>query len=174
MPEETETQETQTEEKPYVRMKREDIQALEAEAQRAKELDAVRKELVMTKAGIDTDSKLGKMFFNSYDGELTVEALQKEASEIGLYEAPKEQQEIPEGEKNSTQERQQLNNGATPPGSNPQHPKDEAVDVAKKVIEKGGKYEQAAGAYINTLVNRFAEGDDRAGTNRNDRFKQRP
>lgn len=172
MADEQETQEQETEEKPYVRMKREDIKALEAEAQRAKDLDQAKKELAMVKAGIDTDSKLGQLFFNSYNGELTTEALRKEAAEIGLYEELKEETTIPEEERQSTKERQQAANGSSAPDHNPLHPREEAVEKAKEVIAKGGKFDHAAGAYINTLVQRFAEGDPRAGTNRNDRYRR--
>ena len=89
----------QQEEKPYVRMKREDIQAMEQAAQAAKQVPELQKELAMARAGIDTESKLGKMFFKTYEGELTKEAIAAEAQEIGLLERQGEQQEIPAEEK---------------------------------------------------------------------------
>jgi hypothetical protein len=159
-------------EKPYVRMKREDIRALEESAARAKEADALKRELVFAKAGIDTDTKLGKMLLATYDGELTREAILAEAQEIGLVQTETKNPEVPADEKQSTQERQTLNNGATPPGENPTHPKEEAIANGKKVIEDGGKFEQAAGAYISTLVQRYADGDQRAARNPRDRFSR--
>jgi hypothetical protein len=159
-------------EKPYVRMKREDIRALEEAASKAKDLERMQKELVFAKAGIDTDSKLGKMLLQTYDGELTKEALIAEAQEIGLIEAQTEAPEVTKEEKAGTRERQALSNGATPPGENPVHPKQEAVDAAKRVIEEGGKYDHAAGAYVSTLVQRYADGDERAARNPSDRFRR--
>lgn len=160
----------QTDEKPFVRMKREDIQALEQSAAAAKEVPQLQKELAMARAGVDTESKLGKMFFKTYEGDLTKEAIIAEATEIGLLEKQAEQQSIPADEKDSTKERQTLNNGATPPGDNPTHPKDVAIATAKKVIEDGGKYEQAAGAYLTTLVQAHAAGDTRATRSSRDRY----
>ena len=171
---ETETQDSQEqEEKPYVRMKREDIQALEQAAQKAKDMEGVQRELAMTKAGVDTDSPMGRMFFKAYDGELTKEAIQTAAQEIGLMEKTTQNPEIPKEEQGSTEERQTLNNGATPPGENITHPKDEAKANAMKVIEDGGKFEQAAGAFLSTLVQRYADGDTRAARKTNERYQSR-
>lgn len=160
----------QPDEKPYVRMKREDIQALEAAAARAKDMDVVQRELMMTKAGIDTDTPMGKMFFKAYEGDLTKEAIATAAQEIGIIERQTQQQQIPSEEKDSTKERQTLNNGATPPGDNPTHPKDLAKANAKKVLDEGGKFEQAAGAFLTTLVQAHAAGDARATRSSRDRF----
>lgn len=172
MAEETETQEQ--EEKPYVRMKREDIQALELKAAEAAKVEILQRELAMNKAGIKTDSMLGRMFFKSYEGELTKEAMLLAAQEVGLVEKITEAPAISDEEKGSTEERQTLSSGATPPSTeNPVHPKDEAVANAKAVIEKGGKYEHAAGAFVSTLVKRHAEGDKRATRSTNDRFDRR-
>jgi hypothetical protein len=164
-------QESEQEGKSYVRMKREDIRALEEAAGKAKQLDQMQKELVFAKAGIDTDSKLGKMLLQTYEGELTKEAIMTEAQEIGLLETQTKNPETTKEERDSTKERQTLNSGATPPGENPVHPRDEAREKAKKVLEEGGKYEHAAGAYLNTLVQRYADGDQRAARNANDRYR---
>jgi hypothetical protein len=49
------------------------------------EAEALKRELAFAKAGIDTDSKAGKMLLKSYEGELTPEAIKAEAEEIGLF-----------------------------------------------------------------------------------------
>ena len=72
--------------------------------------------------------------------------------------------------RSSTKERQTLNNGATPPGDNPTHPKELAKANAERVIKEGGKYEQAAGAFLSTLVQAHANGDTRATRSSRDRF----
>lgn len=173
MAENDESQDSQEqEEKPYVRMKREDIKALEEAASKAKDMDRLQKELVFAKAGIDTDTKLGKMLLQTYEGDLTKEAITAEAQEIGLLEKTTQSPDLTKEEKDSTKERQTLSNGATSPGENPVHPKQEAVDAAKRVIEEGGKFDHAAGAYVSTLVQRFADGDQRAARNPNDRFRK--
>lgn len=175
MPETTDTQDSQQseeQEKTYTRMKREDIKALEEAAAQAKAIPLMQKELAFAKAGVDTDSKIGKMLFQTYEGELTKEAIIAEAQEIGLLEKVTSNPEVPKEEKDSTKERQALNNGAQPPGDNPIHPKQEAVDNAKRVVEEGGKFDHAAGAFISTLVQRYADGDQRAAKNPNDRFRK--
>lgn len=168
------TQENQDEQqdKGYVRLKREDIKALEDAAAQAKNIPLIQKELAFAKAGVDTDSKIGKMLFQTYEGDLTKEAILAEAQEIGLIEKQTENPEIPKEEKDSTKERQTLNSGAQPPGDNPIHPKQEAVDNAKRVIQEGGKYDHAAGAYVSTLVKRYADGDQRAARNSHDRYNK--
>jgi len=164
------SQDQEQDEKPYVRMKREDIRALEEAAAKAKDVERMNRELVFAKAGIDTDTKLGKMLLATYEGDLTKEAIIAEAQDIGLLEKTTNNPELSPEEKDSTKERQTLTSGATPPGDNPIHPRDQAKDAAKKVIEEGGKYDHAAGAYLTTLVQRFAEGDQRAARNQNERF----
>lgn len=165
-------QEEQQDGKSYVRMKREDIRALEESAKKADGIDKLQKELVFAKAGIDTDTKLGKMLLQTYEGDLTREAILAEAQEIGLLEGSAKNPEIPKEEKDSTKERQTLSSGANPPGENPIHPKQEAVDNAKKVIADGGKYDHAAGAFLGTLVQRYADGDQRAARNTNERYRR--
>ena len=169
---ETQDGQQQDDEKPYVRMKREDIRALEEAAKRGNEADLMKRELVFAKAGIDTDTKLGRMLLQTYEGELTKEAIIAEAQDIGLLERQTQNPEVPADERKSTQERQTLNSGNVPPGENTTHPKDEALANAKKVIEDGGKYDQAAGAFISTLVQRYADGDQRAARNPNERFNK--
>ena len=155
-------QEPTPNEERFVRMKREDIQALEASAAKAKDVDKLQRELVMTKAGVNTESPLGKMFFSAYDGELTKEAVQAAAQEVGLLEVTTPPPELTQEEKGATQERQMAANGAAQPDTNPQHPKDEAIEKAKSIVQEGGTYEQAGAGYISTLVQRHAQGDQRA------------
>lgn len=153
-----------------VKMKREDIQALEASAKAGRESANIARELAMVKAGIDTDSPLGKMFFKSYEGDLTKEALTVSAQEIGLLEVTTKTPEVTQQERTSTQERHQLQTGSVSPDQNPKHPNQEAVEEAKRVQSEGGTYQDAAAAFIATKVKRFSEGDARAVKNPRDRF----
>lgn len=52
------------------------------------EAEALKRELAFAKAGIDTDTKAGKMLLRSYEGELTPDAIKAEAEEIGLFKPP--------------------------------------------------------------------------------------
>lgn len=48
------------------------------------ELAQLRRELSFRDAGVDPTSKQGQYFMRGYDGEMTVEAIRAEASELGL------------------------------------------------------------------------------------------
>ena len=48
------------------------------------ELAQLRRELSFRDAGIDPASKQGQYFMRGYDGEMTVDAIRNEASELGL------------------------------------------------------------------------------------------
>lgn len=48
------------------------------------ELAQLRRELSFRDAGIDPNSKQGQYFIRGYDGEMTVDAIRNEASELGL------------------------------------------------------------------------------------------
>ena len=58
----------------------------EAETARAQiaEATAIKRENAFLKAGIATESGVGKLFFKSYEGELTPEAIKRAAEEDGL------------------------------------------------------------------------------------------
>lgn len=173
MAETTDSQEPKDDEKPFVRMKREDIQALEAAGAEAKQIPELQKELAMVKAGIATDSALGKMFFKSYEGDLSTEAVKAAALEIGLLTVETKAPEIPESERTSTQERQTVANGASAPDAFVKPAKMEAREEAERVVKEGGTYEQGAAGFINTLVKRYQDGDKSAVIDPRDRFQSR-
>lgn len=125
--------------------------------------DAAMRENAMLKAGINTDSPLGKFFSDSYKGELTKEAVTAAATEIGLLEKETPDPEVSEQEKESTKERQKLTSGAADPSEMPKkHPREEGIEQARRVLDEGGTYEQGGAAYLSTLMQRHQEGDPRA------------
>lgn len=75
-----------------VRQQREHIAHLEAQLAEQSSATAVAEALalenVLLKAGVDTESALGKMFAKSYDGERTVDAVKAAAAEVGALTAP--------------------------------------------------------------------------------------
>lgn len=51
------------------------------------QLEQMRRELMFAKAGIDTDTKIGKMLFKTWEGD-SLEDLRSEAEELGLMNPP--------------------------------------------------------------------------------------
>ena len=80
--ESTETEVSSTESKPNWRRE------LEAKAKRADELEAqiqqMQRKEVFRDAGLDPSNKMTEYFMKGYEGELSVEAIQAEASSAGL------------------------------------------------------------------------------------------
>lgn len=164
MPEEIDPQETTepTEER-FVKMKREDIKKLEEAAKGGTEAAQLKRELLFMKAGIDTDTPLGKMFLKSYDGELALDDLKKSASEIGLLEPEVAKVELTAEETKATKERQQAASGASGDTGTPDvHPTDAAKKKMDEIIKQGGTYEQAGAGFLSTKMQAWANGDKRA------------
>jgi hypothetical protein len=153
----------QSNEENYVRMKREDIKKLEEAAKKAQDAEQLQREILFLKTGVTTDSALGKMFFKSYEGELSVEAIKAAAQEIGLVEKTQENPPLQEGEASATRERQALANNATPDtGSPDKDPRQAALEKAEEIIKQGGTFEQAGAGFLSTKMQAFAAGDKRA------------
>ena len=93
MPEDQEYEDTETEDEEsdegerYVRMTRADIRKLEKSGEKSSKLESEKaemaRELAFLKAGVDTESKVGKLLMKGWEGELDVEAIAAEAAEIG-------------------------------------------------------------------------------------------
>lgn len=141
--------------------------AVEAERERA---TALERELAFTKAGVDTDSPAGKIFFKGYDGELDVEAIRASAATMNLTgPAPADPAAAPTPEAPSLEsnEAQLLQAGAslggTPPPPEPVavHPAQAANDIHAKAIADGMDNPTAVGMAFNSLVNAAHAGDDR-------------
>lgn len=90
-------------------------QQAEAGRKALAEAEAARRELAFIKAGVDTDSKLGKLLMRTYEGELDVEAIQAEAREIGAIGAPaaNAETEVDEAERAQSRARNDLATGNT-------------------------------------------------------------
>lgn len=104
---------------------------LRAAAERGKTADAeaaaARRELAFLKAGIDTDTGVGKLLFENYKGDPTKDAVLAAASEYGI--APKATDEQPppaaepptynDDERSQTRERANLATGSEVPAGEP-------------------------------------------------------
>lgn len=127
------------------------------------EAEALKRELAFTRAGIDTSSKLGQMFSKSYDGELDIEAIKAEATEIGAIKAatPPEP-EKPAVDENETKERQDLASNSGTPGSPPEvNPYQAGLKNFEEMIANGSSRENAAGSAYFEIIKAAQAGDKR-------------
>lgn len=130
--------------------------------------EALRREVAFLKAGIDTDSKLGKLLFKSYEGDLSdIEALKTEATEIGALkgtstpvegEAGSEEASEPTG----TNERRELAANAPADEPSEKHPVQAARDAYDSAMERSSTWEEAAGEFVHSLAEAAMSGDQRA------------
>lgn len=121
------------------------------------EAEALRRELAFAKAGIDTDSKAGKMLLKSYEGELTVEAIKAEAEEIGLFkpQEPASTETATPEEREQTDIRAGLATGATAAGSPPdEDPQTAALRAGFEARRQGATHTES---FIAALPEAFRE-----------------
>src|ERR1019366_972961 len=86
MPIEDELLEEQEDDTPVLKLLR---QQLKESRGAAKEAASSKRELAFLKAGVDTETKAGKLLLKAYDGDLSdVEALKAEAAELGALRGP--------------------------------------------------------------------------------------
>lgn len=166
MADEEQNQEPNEQEDKFVRMKREDIDKLQEAAKAGGTAAELQRENIFLKSGIPTDTPLGKMFYKSYDGDLTPDAIKAAATEVGLVQPSTEgtkEVNLQPGEERSTDERRAAASNASPGGVLPEkHPQQEAREKAEAIVKEGGTYEQAGAGFLSTLVKRYSEGDQRA------------
>lgn len=131
------------------------------------ELDRVKRELAFAKAGVDTDSKLGKLLYAAYDGDLTADAIKAAATDIGMFQTAPAPQDTPAATLTATEKlvldaQRQIAPGAqsahTPPAKSPYV---EAGELLTEHIARGGKREDAVAHAITHLLDAAAKGDSR-------------
>lgn len=117
---------------------------------------AAQRELAFVKAGVDTDSPIGKLLLNGYTGELEVEAIKAEALAVGAIksEAPVEPDApvITDEEKASTDQRADLAAGAVPDDGQDPDPVGSAIRAGQEAIDKGAKEEAGLGLAFRALA----------------------
>ncbi len=112
---------------------------------------AAARELAFVKAGVDTDSSLGKLLMKAYDGELTAEGIRAEAMSIGLIETPTDPEPTPD-EKASTEERQQLASDSPPDVPPVPDPVAQALKEGEDAMAAGASQEDAIGLAFRSLL----------------------
>lgn len=162
------TDENLTQEEQNWKALRTKAEALETEKQQAStELEQAKRELAFAKAGVDTESKLGKMLLQTYDGELEPEAIKAEAQAVGMGEGqPSSEAGGQPVEQASEAERQMSEVAAeASTGAPPQHQVDDVYERASKEYQEdlaaGSRGEEAIARYI-SKVNYAAQSTDPA------------
>ena len=135
--------------------------AAEGRAAAEAEATALRRELQFAKAGIDTESKLGKMLFRTWEGE-SLDELKAEAREIGLLgnSTPQQTNDDASGQE---QFRRDLSAGApsgayTPPDIDP---REAAISGYHEAVKRGARPEDAALAAFDQIWTSAIAGDQR-------------
>lgn len=102
-----------------IRKLRADLKAKEAEAAEVKEL---RKELALSKAGLDLSPIQQKALMAAHEGDMDAEALRKTATDLGFAkapEAPSEEPQVPAEEQEAHQRVQAATAAAEPADGRP-------------------------------------------------------
>lgn len=127
------------------------------------EAEAARRELAFVKAGVDTDSKLGKLLLKTYEGELTSEAIRTEALELGAIKETSTESETTASDEEQAQSRARRDL-ATESGAASQETEDPRVSAQKAfraAMDGGDTRETAAGAAFAEMLKGAHRGDKR-------------
>lgn len=133
-------------------------------ADKGREAERLQRELAFAKAGIDTDSKLGKMFFMTYDGDLDKTAILKEAEDIpGLLAKPEVMTPpTPVPTTDETDVRLGLAGNAAPSNALPdENPYVTAMNRFNEERQNGVPAELAFGAALDVVLGAHSAGDAR-------------
>lgn len=134
------------------------------------EAAGLRRELVLTKAGIDTETPLGKMFAKSYEGPDEIEAVKAAALEIGLLAPPKKSDADIQADQARAAEETRLReaqenlgggNVGVPSGEEGPHPADAAIQHYAKLLTEGMGEQEARRDAVALLLSAGAKGDKR-------------
>lgn len=136
------------------------------EGTRAKaELEQAKRELAFAKAGVDTESGVGALLFKAYDGELTVEAIKAQASELGIGAPPAEPGDAtpppPAVDTSQTQARLDLAQGSAPAGTPDVSPYRSALSAFDEAVQSGLDEHYAAAAAYQKIIEAANAGDRR-------------
>lgn len=138
------------------------------EGRRARaEAEKLQRENAFLRAGVDLDSPIGTMFGKAYDGELTREAIQEAAKQVGAIRTaetalatpptePQQQHDTSQG-----QDRMDLASGSTTPNPNAANPYQEAETAWENARSGGATREAAAAAPLAVLLEAAHRGDRR-------------
>ena len=130
-----------------------------------READGLKRELALLKAGVDTDSAVGKMFAKGYEGELTKEAVTAAWSEISPNAEPPAAESTDTvtdpAERAATQERTNLASGVSQTIEPTPDPREVGRAAGQKVVADGGSREDGMATHFQHLVAAAIAGDKR-------------
>lgn len=146
-----------------------DLESQLAEMREQTDLAAVTaRENVMLKAGVDVETALGQMFTRAYDGELTVEAVRAQASEIGALTptSPVPDPQITADETAAGRERAALGADAGPAGQlSDTDPVQTAWQQRDADLKRGMPRDAAAAGVLGAMIAAANNGDTRYAYN---------
>ena len=141
-----------------------DIRSLRQRAEQAsqyeQELVALRRENLFAKAGIDTDSKIGRMLFKTFEGS-SLDELRTEAEDLGLFTPSRNN--VPADEQDQAAFRRGLSGGQTVAAPDDQgiDPFDDAYANYYEDRKRGVPLEEAQLAAIDRILVAASNGDQR-------------
>jgi hypothetical protein len=138
-----------------------DIRNLRRKAQKA---DALARENALLKAGINTDTPLGQMFKDAYQGELTTDAIKAAWATVAppAPETTEQETEPTAEEKEFAAEREGFASGAGDDGKPPdRNPRKEALEIGLKALDEGLARDEAMGMAFSHLAGAASQGDER-------------
>ena len=143
-----------------------DLRQAADEGRKAKaEFEQAKREIAFLRAGVDTTSKLGAMFFKSYDGDLSTEAIKAEATELGMFQTPAAP-EVPQAEREFSQARMDLASEAGTPAAHEEDPYVTSRKSWEDARGEGATLQEAFGAAMGPLLQAAHRGDQRVSGNR--------
>jgi hypothetical protein len=149
-------------------------EAAERGREATKRAEAMEREMAFLKAGIDTDTPVGKMFAKAYDGELDREQITEAAKAVGALgqaagsgaPAPDEVAQrgtAADDERDQTSARQTAaGEGAAPPETPTQNPHEVGLEGFEENMKSGMTRQDASAIYFQTMMDSAAKGDERA------------
>lgn len=155
-----------------------DLRALRNRAKEADKLEpqlaALTKEATFKEAGVDLASPVGKLFFDTFSGELNADAIRVQAEALGAVKATEPPKpptgdapptnQVTDDERKLTDERRDLATGGAPETGQvaDPDPKTESVKVAMDLIASGKSESDALAGGIGHIINAAIKGDKRA------------
>ena len=122
----------------------------------SQELDDMKREMAFLKAGVDTDTKAGKLLFKAYDGELDTDLLRAEADELGILKGaeplPPPEPDSTEADVRVAQERQNLAADQIAPENQTESPYDAGHREFREMLDAGRPKEDSAARFIHTVL----------------------
>lgn len=126
--------------------------------------EAAKRELAFVKAGIDTESKLGGLLFKTYEGELTKDALQAEAKELGLFKdeetKPPAKSTASEDEKRQTRQREEMSSETEDPVLDEHVNIEQAYSEFHKARKGGATQDEASTVVLGKIFEGAAKGQE--------------